>query len=128
VQHGGGDAGEPQEAERALALPIPAPMFTARLQAAMTRLATMTTSVMSSTMARSRAVDGSSASTTTASPWAGNATSSEVRARSIAPGVPSVATTTAATGSLAIWGTDRWADGHSVVDACELAPRMLVRK
>ena len=68
--------------------PNPAAMFTARLQAAMMRLATMTTSVMSWIIARRRAVDGSNASTATGVPWKGKARSSAVRARSIEPRRP----------------------------------------
>ena len=87
--------------------PNPAAMFTARLQAAMMRLATMITSVMSWIMARSRAVDGSSASIATGTPWKGKARSRVVRTRSSAPDDPSVATTMASTGSLAAFATDR---------------------
>ena len=94
----------------------PAAMFTARLQAAMIRLATMTTSVMSWTIARRRETFGVIASTTTGGPRKGNACSSDVRARSRELDDPSVATTTASTGRLAMLATDRWADGQTVED------------
>ena len=108
--------------------PNPAAMFTARLQAAMMRLATMITSVMSWIMARSRAVDGSSASIATGPPWKGKSRSSVVRTRSSEPVVPSVATTMASTGRPAVFAADRWAEGQTVVDACELCPRTWERK
>ena len=108
--------------------PNPAAMFTARLQAAMMRLATMITSVMSWIIARRRAVDGSSASTATGVPWKGKARSSAVRARSMEPADPSVATTTASTGRRAAFAADRCADGQTVDDACELCPRRFERK
>ena len=108
--------------------PSPAAMFTARLQAAMMRLATTSTSVMSWIMVRRRAVDGSNASTATAVPWKGNARSRVVRARSSVPGDPSVATTTAATGRRAALATDVFADGQTADDACELCPRRCERK
>src|SRR5579862_4617703 len=103
-------------------------MFTARLQAAMIRLATMMTSVMSWIIASRRAVDGLSASTVTGVPWRGKARSRTVRACSIALDEPFVATTTASTGSLASLVSDKRADGHAVDDACELCPSREERK
>ena len=101
----------------------PAAMFTARLQAAMMRLATMTTSVMSWIIVRRRPVDGSNASTATGVPWKGNARSRVVRARSSEPVDPSVATMTASTGRRAALATDRLADGQTVDDSVRVVPK-----
>jgi len=54
-----GDTSQPEQANGRLRSLNPAAMFTARLQAAMMRLATITTSVMSWIMERRRVVDGS---------------------------------------------------------------------
>ena len=108
--------------------PNPAAMLTARLHAAMIRLATITTSAMSCTVASRRAVEGSSASTCTDDPWSGKTCSRDVRARSTEPGVPSVATTTASTGSLARSASDTCALGQTVEAAFDWCPRRFERK
>ena len=102
--------------------PNPAAMLTARLQAAMRKLATMITSVMAWTILRRRAVDGSSDSTATGFPGRER----PVRAQSVpvpwGTGGPSFATTTASTGSLPMSALDKCAEGQTVDDACELCP------
>jgi hypothetical protein len=82
-------------------------MFTARLQAAMIRLATMITSVMSWIILRRRETSGVFPLTTTGVPLKGKARSSAVRTRSRELDDPSVATTTASAGRLAMLATDR---------------------
>jgi len=82
-------------------------MFTARLQAAMIRLATTTTSVMSWTIVRKRETFGVIASTPTGAPRRGKASSSEVRTRSSELDEPSVATATASIGRLTMPATGR---------------------
>src|SRR5580700_2167633 len=106
----------------------PAATFTARLHAAMIRLATMITSVMAWIMVSRRAVEGPSASTVTGVPWSGNARSSSVRTRSTAPEDPFVATTTAFTGLDASCVADRFQEGQVVVDALAVCPRTFDKK
>ena len=106
----------------------PAAMFTARLHAAMIRLATMITSVMAWIIVSRRAVEGPSASTVTGVPWSGNARSSSVRTRSTAPEDPFVATTTALMGRDASFVADRFQEGQVVVDTLAVCPRIFERK
>jgi hypothetical protein len=103
-------------------------MFTARLQAAMMRLATMITSVMSWIIVSRRAFDRSAASTAIGVPWKGQSRSRVVRIRSIAPDDPVVATTSASTGRRAALAADRSAEGQIVEDAFERCQSILEKK
>ena len=109
--------------------PNPAAMFTARLQAAMMRLATMITSVMSWIIVRRRAVDGSSDSTADRRslegkrPFERGPCPFERARRPVGGDDDRVDGKTAP-----LFAADRCADGQTVDDACELCPRRFERK